>query len=161
MTLTPSQLVTLKNNILADPVLAAQPMNGDGHFAIKTAYNLLAVPNFTVWKSRVSISDVGKKINGAELGGLTTANHTRLQTIALYLADGVNPSLADNRAFFDDVFSGAGGTVTRATLLVLWKRLATRAEKLFAVGTGSDAAPATMTFEGLLTVAHVESAREG
>ena len=35
-------------------------------------------------------------------------------------------------AFFDDVFSVAAGASTRAALLALWKRPATRLEKLFA-----------------------------
>ena len=159
ITLSPAQLTTLKADILADPLLAAFPNNTDGHFAIMLLYNQLASPAFTVWKTSVPIGDVGRNFNGAELGGLTTANHTRLQTIAQFLASGVNPSLADNRAFFDDVFSGAGGTITRGKLLILWKRLAKRGEKLFATGTGSDASPATMTFEGNITTDDVEVAR--
>lgn len=33
MALTPSQLTILRNDILADPALAEQPMNSDGAFA--------------------------------------------------------------------------------------------------------------------------------
>lgn len=159
MALTPAQLTTLKNNIAADPVLNALPNNSDGAFDIANAYNLNAVPNFTVWKTNVAINDVGKKFNGTELAGLSTLNNTRLQTLAVFLAAGVNPSLPDNRQFFDDIFSGAGGTTTRANLLALWKRLATRAEKLFATGTGSDAVPATMVVEGPISFQDVMNAR--
>jgi len=159
MALTPAQLTTLKNNIIADGTLNALPNNSDGAFAIAIAYNLPASPNFTVWKTNVSISDVGQKFNGTELAGLTTLNNTRLQTLAVFLAAGVNPSLPDNRQFFDDIFSGAGGTNTRANLLALWKRLATRAEKLFATGTGSDPAPATLVVEGALSFQDVINAR--
>jgi hypothetical protein len=70
-----------------------------------------------------------------------------LGVIAQINPDGINPSRTDQRAFFDDVFSAASGDSTRAALLALWKRLATRVEKLFATGTGSDASPATLTFE--------------
>ena len=35
MALTPAQLTTLRNDILADPALAEQPMNSDGAFAGK------------------------------------------------------------------------------------------------------------------------------
>jgi hypothetical protein len=157
--LTTQQLVTLKAHIDGDPALAAQPNNADGNTAIAAAMNLAASPAFTVWRTNVSLRDVGAAFNGSELAGLTTANQTRLQTIALYLTAGVNPSVASNRAFFDDVFSGAGGTNTRASLLVLWKRLATRAEKLYATGTGSDAVPATLVVEGALTFRDVEEAR--
>ena len=157
--MTPAQLATLKAAILADPVLNAQPMNSDGANAIAIALNLTASPNFTVWKTAVAIVDIGRKVNGAELGGLTTANHTRLQTIIQISGGEINPSLADQRAFFDDVFSGAGGTTTRANLLALWKRLATRFEKLYATGTGSDAVPATLVLQGAVSYQDVESAR--
>lgn len=158
MALTLAQQAILKTDVLADASFNSLPHNSDGGDAIAKAYNLLAVPNFTVWKTNVSINDVGKKFNGSELSGLTTGNQSRLQTLAQYLANGVNPSLLDNRQFFDDVFSGAGGTTTRANLLALWKRFATRAEKLFATGTGTDAVPATMTFEGQLGYADVTAA---
>lgn len=159
MPLTSPQLATLKSAIQADGTLNAQPNTPDGNFVIAAAMNALASPAFIVWKTRVSINKVGDNINGTELAGLTSLNVTRLQTIALYSPDGVNPSLTDRRQFFDDIFSGAGGAVTRASLLALWKRSATRGEKLFATGTGSDASPATLTFEGNLTVADVETAR--
>jgi len=158
MALTPAQQATLKTSIQADPAFNSLPQNSDGAYAIAEAYKLPATPNWTVWKSNVTINEVGKKFNGAELAGLTTGNQTRLQTIAQYMAGGVNPSLLDNRQFFDDVFSGAGGTNTRAALLILWKRLANRSEKLFSTGTGSDAAPATMTVEGTLSYSDVQQA---
>lgn len=157
--MTSQQLVTLKADILADPVLAAQPNNSDGDFAIAAAYNLQASPAFIVWKTLVSITQVGGNIVATELAGLTSLNLTRLQTIVTFLGDGVNPSLSDIRAFFDDVFSGSGGTGTRAKLLALWKRSATRFEKKFATGTGSDASPATMVLEGPLQPDDVRAAR--
>ena len=157
--LTTAQYQTLKAAIVADPTLSAQPLNSDGAFAIAAALNAVASPAFTVWRTNVSIGDVGKNFNGAELAGLTTGNQSRLQTIAQYAAAGINPSLADQRAFFDDVFSGAGGTITRGKLLILWKRLATRFEKLYATGTGSDASPATLVIEGSLVYQDVEIAR--
>lgn len=165
MPLTPAQSATLKTDIAANTnqingvQIKDMPNNSDANDAIAKWYSGQASPDFTVWKSNVPITEVGRKFNGAELAGLTTANVGRLQCIALYSASGVNPSLADQRAFFDDVFSGAGGVVTRPALLVLWKRLAKRIEKLLSTGTGSDASPATMVFEGSITLTDVETAR--
>lgn len=162
MALSPAQLATLKTDIANDPTLNSKPNNSDGNTDIASAYNALASPSFTVWKTLVTISDVGKNINGTELAGLTANNLTRLQTIAIFSAAGVNPSLPDQRQFFDDVFSGAGGTVTRASLLALWKRLATRGEKLYANtsgGNGSNATPATLVFEGSVSAGDVDQAR--
>ena len=160
MALTSAQLTTLKADILANSDLNSQPNNSDGNFAIANLYNLNASPAFTVWKTLVSINAVGSAFNATELAALTTGNQSRLQTIAQYLVAGVNPSRADTRAFFDDIFSGAGGVNTRANLLALWKRLAKRGEKLFATGTGSDASPATLVFEGNITPTDVQQARD-
>jgi hypothetical protein len=157
--LTNAQLGILKTAIASDPALAAQPMNSDGNFAIAVAMNILANPVFKVWKTLVTLPEVGDNTVATELAGLTSLNLTRLQTILMFSPGGLNPSLADRRDFFDDVYSGAGGAQTRAKLLALWKRSATRAEKLFATGTGSDAVPATLTFEGFLTYQDVELAR--
>lgn len=159
MALTTAQLATLKSAILADNTLNVFPNNGDGAFAIAAALNSTASPTFTVWKTLVAIDSVGQKFNGTELAGLTSANQSRLQTIAHYMVNGVNPSLVDVRQMFDDIFSGAGGTNTRANLLSLWKRFATRGEKLFATGTGSDASPGSLTFEGQISYQDVDTAR--
>lgn len=151
--LTQAQYQALKTDVAANtntvmiggvPVAIKDvPNTNDGNFAIAQWYNGTASPSFTVWKKQVGITEVGDNINGTELAGLTSGNNTRLQTVVALSANGVNPSLPDRRAFFDDIFSGAGGTITRAQLLALWKRLATYAQKLFSTGTGSDASPAT------------------
>jgi hypothetical protein len=162
MALTASQKTTLKNDIIAKSAPGGpleQPVANNDDVAIAQYYNTAATPSFTVWKSNVLIAEVGKKINGTELAGLTQANLTRLQTIAIFCAPGVNPSLPDHRAFFDDVFSGAGGTITRPALLALWKRLASNVEKLLATGTGTDPSPATLQYEGPISYVEISEAR--
>ena len=161
--LTPAQLATLKAAILADAVLNAYPNTTDGAYDMANTPGMglqaPAAPVFTVWKSNVGITDIGNNFVATELAGLSSLNATRLQTIALYSPNGINPAMADRRAFFDDIYSGAGGTGTRAKLLILWKRLANKLEKIFATGTGSDASPATMTIEGVISYQDVLAAR--
>jgi hypothetical protein len=148
--LTPAQKITLKTAIQADSAANALFVSGDlGGLA--DYLNTQASPTFTVWKTSVLIGSIGASIVASELSGLSTLNATRLQTLVMLLQDGVNPTRVDTRAFFDDIFSGAGGVNTRAALLALWKRLASRVEKIFATGTGSDAVPAILSFEGTLT----------
>ncbi len=161
MALTTAQLQALKADIVADSALNAQPNTSDGAFAIAALYNLLASPAFIVWKTAVSWQAIGDQIDAGELVGLTTSKLTQLQTLALISQDGINASSADRRGAFDQIFSAAGGTITRPRLLTLWKRSATRAEKLFASGTGSDASPATLslTFDGTLQYQDVQMAR--
>lgn len=158
--LTAAQKVTLKASILADPTLAAD-VTAENWDNIAAAYNAPASPAYIVWKSIVPIGEVGKTFNATELAGLTQLNTTRLQNLAQWLVSGVNPSLASVRQFFDDIFSGSGGANTRAALLALWKRSATRLEKLFATGTGSDASPATLVVEGAVSAQTVSDAIGG
>ena len=160
MSLTQTQLTTLKADIAADSVLSLVPETADGSATVAAAYNLNANPPFTVWKTNVSITEVGNNIVATDLAGLSTLNSTRLQTVVMLSQDGINASLSDRRAFFDDIFSGAGGAATRAKLLILWKRLATRAEKLYAIpqSPGSDASPSTLTFEGEIMMQDVQDA---
>jgi hypothetical protein len=163
MALSPAQLATLKADILANGDLNANPNTSDGNVAVAALYNAPASPAWTAWKTNVPIGDVGKNINGAELAGLSSLNNTRIQTLCIMLAGGVNPSLSDQRFFWDDIFSGASGTVTRPQLLALWKRTASRVQKLFSTGTGSNAVPATLALnipDGfLISASEVETAR--
>jgi len=146
--LTTAQLQALKTDIAADPVLSLIPQNSDGAFEVAQAYNLLAAPLFWVWKSLVSLEDVGGALVASEVEGLTTAENGRMQTFAQFNPSGFSPWRLDHRLFFEGVFSGAGGAATRAALDTLWKREATRGEALLATGTGSLASPAVLEFEG-------------
>jgi hypothetical protein len=150
MALTTAQLQTLKTAIAAetDPAFV-EYRNQGATGAMAGWYNTTASPSFTVWKTSVPLSDVAANVDGVELVGLTSVKLAAYQS--LLLAGSVNPSKDRLRAGFDQVFSAAGGATTRPLLLALWKRLATRGEKLYATGTGSDATPAYLTFEGSIS----------
>lgn len=161
MNLTTAQLSTLKAAISAETTPAfVGYRNANDKSSMAAWYNGDSSPAYIVYKTNVAINEVGKKFNGTELAGVSSLNQTRLQTIGVFLAAGVNPSLADNRAFFDDVFSGAGGTTTRANLLALWKRTATRFEKLYATGNGADLTPSTLVVEGQINGKTITAAME-
>lgn len=159
MLLTTSQLQIIKAAILADPVLAAQPMDGDGNGFIADALNAVAAPAFTVWKSSVTLTQVGLAMLSTDVASLTTGNTNRLLVMSSYSGGVFYPANADTWNGFNDVFSVAGASGTRAALLALRKRLALRIEKLFATGTGSDAAPATLVVEGTITSGQIDAAR--
>jgi hypothetical protein len=155
--MTPAQLSTLKAAILAetDPAFVAfrTVRNDDGMAAF---YNT-SVPAFIVWKSSVTKNEVGKAFVASAMAAITAGNNDKLAAFAAY-NETIYPSRADQRQFFDDIFSVAAGATTRAALLVLWKRSANRVEKLFATGTGSDASPGTLTFEGSISAQDVSDA---
>lgn len=158
--LTPAQKTALAAHIAASPDLNVIPNTYDGAFEVARLMGLPAAPAFTVWKSSVPKSEVGKAFIASALAAITSGNNDKLANFAAW-NETVEPWRADQRAFFDDVFSVAAGASTRAALLALWKRGANRAEKLFATGTGSDASPATMGFEGSLSHLDVYAARNG
>lgn len=143
MELTSAQLSTLKAAILADPTMSAFPNDPNGNVALAAYLNELASPAFIVWKNEVPKNEVGKAFVASALAAITAGNNDKLANFAAW-NDTVNPSRADQRQFFDDVFSVAAGAGTRAALQALWRRSATRFEKIFATGTGSDASPATL-----------------
>lgn len=173
--LTAAQLTTLRNdinaNVTAIPAALVDcggyvgvqvknvPNNTDGNICLARFYNQDSSPAFIVWKTSVPLVTVGQTFNATELAGLTSLNTQRLQNLAAWLTTGVNPALTSVRQFFDDIFSGAGGTNTRAALLALWKRTSTRAERLYATGTGSDASPGQLVFEGGISGSDVDQAR--
>ena len=160
--LTPAQLATLKADILADPALASQPMTSAGAQAIADAYNSAATPTFVVWRKSVQTAEVGKTVNYIAVEAMTTANQDRIKTFYQMNPVEFEPR-SDIRSFWANTFSGAlggQGQATRDALEALWRRNATRGEKLFATGTGSTVSPGDMTVEGQITGADVQQARE-
>ena len=165
MALTSAQLTTLKAAILADPVLAAFPDDSDGAFAIAAALNLAATPTFWVWRTRLSKADI------TDVESVDATNWSWTAYIArsageqagfreMFAVDGtVNASKPNVRQGFADVFSGGQGSAQRTHLLAVARRPATRAEKLFATGTGDTGSPATMTVVGALSYQDVMQAR--
>lgn len=149
--LTAQQLITLKAAIAAETdvgFVASRVAGATGE--MRDFYNA-SHPSFVVWRTLVGVRETGQAFNGSEWAGMTSANHTRLTDVALWVGTGYDASKADVRAMFNDIWSGAGGATTRANLLALWKRFAKRGERLFATGTGTDAVPGLLVFEGNIT----------
>lgn len=155
--LTTAQIATLKADILANPDLNSKPNSGDGADAIAMLYNAVAAPDYWVFRSSVGVAELGDAIDATELVGLTTGKLTQLQVLLGFGA--LNPSLLNRRSALDQIFSASSGTITRPALAVLWRRKATRLEKLLATGSGSTGSPATMGYEGVISYTDIEQAR--
>ena len=157
--LTSAQQVILKAAILADPVLAAQPANSDGAWAIAAVLNLPAVPDWIVWRTDADPEEIMK--NGMDW--------TRVDNLSVGAArvwewmtrlGRFDASKANIRSGIEAVWKGtAADLAVRAMVYVHCKRSATRIEQLFSIGTGSDASPATMSFEGQISYQDVMQAR--
>lgn len=185
MTLTLAQLQALKADIAANTntIPAGQPWtgafagvavkdvpnSGDGNFAVAGWYSQAAVPDFWVWRSSVTKSELvnststdGTTFNWTGAGFITRSQGERDAWRELFNgSDVVNPSLSQVRQAFADIFSGATAPApaNRTHLLTIARRKALRVEKMFATGTGSTGSPAVMSFEGTISGQDIETAR--
>ena len=160
MALTTAQLTTIKAHIVASPDMNGQPMNSDGAFEIARLFNLRASPDFTVWRSNVSANEIGNAWVGTDIDGMSSLNMQRLQLLLASSPQGVfDMSRADRRAGFENPFGTNVNNPSRVAMRAVWKRLASRVEKLLASGTGSDADPAVAGWEGTISYQEVEKAR--
>lgn len=170
MSMTAAQLATLKSVILANQTWAALPLTSGAALQIATDLNAVASPDFWVWRSSVSKGELtnstsvdGTTFNWTGAGFITRAQGERDAWRELFDQSGnVNASLSQVRQAFSDIFSGATAPApaNRTHLSTVARRKATLAEKSFATGTGSTASPALMGFEGTVTSADVQAARE-
>jgi len=169
--LTQAQRITLHADAIAQPSLATALANGDDQI-IADFYNTMPTPSFIAWRTSVtkeeyqnSASPSATIFSWSGTGGyIARTQGERDAWRALFEPGGIiNPAQANVITAFNDIFSGSGSQAVnnRAHLLALSKRSTTLAEKLLAIGEGSDAAPARMTFEGVVTVQEAGQIRAG
>ena len=173
MALTTTQQATLKAALLADSELAAFPPNADGSFALAALLNTAASPDYWVWRSKITQSEIVSTTSGDATTfswttyiGRSAGERDAWRQMFANSGDAVNPSNANVRAAFADIFSGVSGAGQRAHLVAVGRRKATRGEKIFASATpggsgesGSTGNPASMGFEGALAWQDVDDAR--
>lgn len=162
--MTSEQLVQLRDDIAADPQFAATPHDTAGAQQVKAVYDQDASPAY--WVRRTSI-------NKSEIYSQTSVDSTTWSW-SLYIArsqperdawremfsvDGmINPSMPNVQQGLQDIFSGAGGAAQRTHLLAITRRLASRYERLFAIGTGSPGSPGILMVEGPVDVGIITAA---
>lgn len=161
MSLTTQQLEAIAAAIDADPVLAAFPNTLDGAFAIAAALNLPASPEFIVWRTSVSQSEIMQ--NGfawVEVDSLTVGKARIWEWMFDNDEAAINPSKANVRDGIVEVWKGtAAKLAVQAAVFVHCKRAATRLEQILATGTGTTGSPATMGYEGDVNYQQVYAAR--
>lgn len=157
--MTPQQLAAIKADILASPDLNAQPNNSDGAYEIARLYNLPASQTFIVWRTNVSIDEIMRNgMDWARVDNLSVGKARIWDWMGRlgYL----DASRVNVRAGIDATWVGtAADLAVRAQVYTHCKRQATRLERLLATGAGTDASPATMTFEGAVSYQDIQEAR--
>jgi hypothetical protein len=166
-TLTQAQKTAFKNAISGDPAIASC-LFVNNFQCIADYYNQQSSPDWWVYKTRLSRTEVvqetsvdGTVFNWTGAGFITRSQGERDAWRELWNSElAVNPSLANVRQAFLDIFSGATqpAPANRTHLAAMARRLASRFEKLFSTGVGSSASPATMTVEGPVSALDVDRA---
>ena len=158
--LTTAQIATLRTDILADATLAPKCVPyGDGPYDITAAYNLPKSPTFYVWKTSVNLTDI-----------VTSAawDWTRVDNLSvgkariwewMFKSGSIDASQSNVRAGIDATWVGTQADLNvRAAVYTMLYQPATRMQALFATGTGTTGAPATMAVTGSLQVSDTQKA---
>ena len=158
MSLTNEQLPTLKTAIDAETDPAFVSLRDIGATQeMANWFNVTSFPDYYVWKTLLTETDI------VSLVSTDATTWSWVDYIATSVAEkmawerifngtySINPSLPQVRDGIAQIFSGPQGANQRAHLLAMGKRLATKAEQLYATGSGTSESPSTMDFEGNLT----------
>jgi len=155
--LTPQQRVTLAANIIASSEFDLIPHNENGAYMIADAYNTPTAA-FVVWKTTLSADEVMRNGIDWTRDDNLSVGKARVWEWMSRLGS-FDCSKTNIRAGVDAVWVGtAADLAVRTYVYTQCKRLATRVEKLFATGTGTDATPALLVFEGAINYRDVADA---
>jgi hypothetical protein len=144
--LTPSQLGSLKAAMLAETapgfIDALQSLNWPAMVAF---YN--GASSFVVWKSSITVAEMQAVYVWSEILLLTPQ---QFNALSLMQNQGVlSASVPNVRTGMSAILGAAPNTL--AALTALAKRPATRAESVFATGTGTNGTPGTLVLEGAVS----------
>lgn len=164
MQLTPQQLTTLSVAIRAetDPTFVAMRLanNEDGMAGF---YNQPFSPSFICWRTAVSQDEIMQNgFDWTRVDNLSIGKGRVWEWLFANAQRSINPSKANVRAGIDQTWVGtAADQAVRAAVYSHCKRPATRGEKLYATGTGTDAAPALFSVEGAVSAQNISDALRG
>lgn len=144
MNLNTAQRTVLVEDIAADPTLGQLPKTLDNAFVVSAAYNLAATPDYKVWKTSIAFGSL-LALPGFAWDRVDNLSVGKSRILEFMMrAQAINPSMSNIRAGFAACFAAAGDALTLAAILAECKRSATRAEKIFSTGSGTDLSPSVM-----------------
>jgi hypothetical protein len=161
MALTPAQLTTLKAAILAETdalFVEMRAANNEGGMA--EFYNAATNPAFICWRDSVSQDEIMQNgFDWTRVDNLSVGKARVWEWLFNNQTRTFNPSKANVRAGIEAVWVGtAADLAVRAAVYTHCKRTATKGERVFASGTGSDASPGTFGFQGNITAQNISDA---
>lgn len=158
MNLTTAQLQTLASDIAAqtDPEFVGYRTNGDDA-AMSGWYNVPGT--FVCWRTDVRAEETGNAWVGTDIDAMSSLNMQRLQLLLASAPSGVfDMSRADRRAGFENPFGSNQNNASRVAMRAVWKRFATRGERLYVTGTGTDTTPGAFGPQGNITPDNISQA---
>lgn len=152
--LTNSQALALKAYMLSETDQTfVDYLNTGNNGGMALFLNETASPDFIVWRTSVPWDEV--MLNGmdwARVDNLSAGKARIWDWLFRNANNSMNPSKTNIRAGIDAAWVGtAPDLAVRASVYTHCKRAATRGEKATATGTGSNASPAILEFEGELS----------
>lgn len=163
MALTPQQLPALKAAILAETNLEFVEFRDQGATgAMADFFNTPTSPAFVVWRTAVTQDEIMQNgMDWTRVDNLSVGKARAWDWMFNNAQRVINPSKANVRAGIESVWVGTQADLTvRAAVYAHCKRAAKRGEALFATGTGSDAAPGFLVYEGNISSNDVVQALE-
>lgn len=161
MNLSQSQLSILAAAVRAetDPTFVAMRIanNEDGMAGF---YNQLLTPAFICWRTTVSQDEIMQNgFDWTRVDNLSVGKGRVWEWLFANATRTINPSKANVRAGIDQTWVGtAADLAVRTAVYSHCKRSATRGEKLYTAGTGTDGVPATFGVEGSITAQNISDA---
>lgn len=152
MHLTTDQQTTLRNAILADPVLSILPQGNGSALQIANAFNVIEVPDYKAWKSGLGLHDYTEQpdvdstsavtafAGGGGTGSLIDRSVGERDVFIRVLWNSVlvtKPYLPNVRIMLFDIFSGTNAlsVMNRKHFWARGQRAITRLEKALAIAT--------------------------
>lgn len=172
---TNAQYTVLKAAILADNTLSPYTSGPTTDYgALATALNATYSPDFYVWRSLTPANEIANSITWAKFTPEDAVDSTQLwmnrslacqgkqfniQNLLLASQGSIATGLSNIRQGLNDSLtnlpSGASGVTQSAgwvAVKVTISRKVTRAEKIFAIGTGTTNTPGDLGWEGLVSI---------
>ncbi len=156
--MTPEQLSALKAALLADPSLTQWIIDYRDDL-LRDYYNEPASPAYTVWRTNVTQDEIMQNgFDWVQVDNLSVGKARIWEWLFDNGSTAINPSKANVRAGIDEAWKGTAAMLAvRAAVYVHCKRAANRVERIFATGTGSDAVPGNLVFEGTLSTSDISA----
>ena len=143
------QLSILKTAIAAETDPTFVSLRNAGSTGLMAEW-LNGPSTFTVWRTAVPQDEIMQNgFDWVQVDNLSVGKARIWEWLFSNDNRTMNPSKPNVRAGIDECWKGTSAMLAvRAAIYVHCKRVATRAEKVFATGVGTDASPATLSWEG-------------